>query len=1264
MSRSLLLAAVTFLFLFPFKSMADAPKPTLVLTPVNVQSISSFPMKTSSVITAQSSFPLAGAFGYLAIGTAATQTTFQGNYICTSTLYSCGTATLNSITLQGPGDFTIATNTCNGVHIPTIPPGGTSGPLCAFVVQFRPSVVGYEETVQTILATGTTQDIVRESINGHGYNSNYISRINSRASPQCPVHSSVNLDAMTLQEEIPLTGVPFTLNYSSDLVRWGNINNLISLGLGGWTPSLLHHYNITEGVLYFGNGQLRSLTAATLSDGSLYATDQDGTEVYYFTSAGVHTSTRDALTGIVKTTFGYDSSGRLASIADQFQNTTTFTYDISHPGTTYVTMTSPYGQQTMLQLDSGGHLISVQNPNHEVYTVTVYPNGQISTFTKPMGQQSSVTYDSSGNLVRDQGAGGDYLALSLLSHTDTNQELKTSTASGIATSYVTSVLGTTVSTHAVTSADGGTANYYNSDTGLNKGQDKYGNVFFESAAADPRFTKLATYSGSSSYHGPNSLFNITSQTTKSVVGMGSDPLTFTSLSSQTVLMNNSQKTYSSVYTAANKQLVSTLPSGNTTTEIFNANAQPASIQIGNLLPVSFGYDSKGRISSMNQGSRTSSLSYDGYSNVATSTNALSQMTSYQYDASNRMTLQTLPTGNAIAYTWDQNGNLTSITPPGKTAHSFTYNLFEHLGQYLPPAISSTISGATIYTYNVDGKLSQVNLPSGVQIGYNYGSTSGLLNQIATGATSYNYTYVPNTDLVYTASSPDNETLTYAYEGNIPKQIVTTGSVASTVNFGFNTDGTISQVQSTSANSSPTPIVFAYDNDGLLATVGDEWITRNSFGAVVTSSILNGLEVIGYNSYGEMTSDQYLTGTTASTGTITYTRDNLGRLTSTVSNIPQRAENLGYTYDTQGRLTTVTGTAYGTHTYTYDANSNRIKYVNSIGTTTATYDNQDRLTAYGTYVFGYDDNGNQTSKSLLHNGKITSTTNYTYDAFGDLTSATFSKGKVTKNVIKYLYDAQRRRVGKLVNNVLVKGYIYRNQTQLIAELDGSGNITRQYVYGTKSNIPDIMIANGKEYRIMSDQVGTPKLLIDSATGAVVKIYAFDEFGYVSLSSTADDMFGKDDVQIAFGFAGGIFDKDTGFVHFGARDYDPYTGRWLSKDPILFNGQDTNLYGYVLSDPINKIDPSGKSWVGIIAAAICGAYDVYGFIQSSRAINNLQNQINDINKQISSLDPSADCDKISSLQQKQNQLTADLTKAQLQGQLQGYGTTAICAGLSAL
>jgi len=65
----------------------------------------------------------------------------------------------------------------------------------------------------------------------------------------------------------------------------------------------------------------------------------------------------------------------------------------------------------------------------------------------------------------------------------------------------------------------------------------------------------------------------------------------------------------------------------------------------------------------------------------------------------------------------------------------------------------------------------------------------------------------------------------------------------------------------------------------------------------------------------------------------------------------------------------------------------------------------------------------------------------------------------------------------------------------------------------------------------------------------------------------------------GMRGGVYDRDTGLVRFGARDYDPETGRWTTQDPIRFEGG-LNLYGYVVQDPVNKIDPNGENWLSDI------------------------------------------------------------------------------------
>ena len=96
------------------------------------------------------------------------------------------------------------------------------------------------------------------------------------------------------------------------------------------------------------------------------------------------------------------------------------------------------------------------------------------------------------------------------------------------------------------------------------------------------------------------------------------------------------------------------------------------------------------------------------------------------------------------------------------------------------------------------------------------------------------------------------------------------------------------------------------------------------------------------------------------------------------------------------------------------------------------------------------------------------------------------------------------------------------------------------------------------------------MVDAATGSVAQRIDYDEFGVVLRDTNPGFQ--------PFGFAGGIYDTQTQLTRFGARDYDPTTGRWTTKDPILFKGGDTNLYSYVFANPVNFIDPSGLAPTG--------------------------------------------------------------------------------------
>ena len=58
-----------------------------------------------------------------------------------------------------------------------------------------------------------------------------------------------------------------------------------------------------------------------------------------------------------------------------------------------------------------------------------------------------------------------------------------------------------------------------------------------------------------------------------------------------------------------------------------------------------------------------------------------------------------------------------------------------------------------------------------------------------------------------------------------------------------------------------------------------------------------------------------------------------------------------------------------------------------------------------------------------------------------------------------------------------------------------------------------------------------------------------------------------------FTGRRYDPETGLYYYRARYYDPKLGRFISRDPIGFEGSKWNLYEYVDSNPTNMLDPTG-------------------------------------------------------------------------------------------
>jgi RHS repeat-associated protein len=264
-----------------------------------------------------------------------------------------------------------------------------------------------------------------------------------------------------------------------------------------------------------------------------------------------------------------------------------------------------------------------------------------------------------------------------------------------------------------------------------------------------------------------------------------------------------------------------------------------------------------------------------------------------------------------------------------------------------------------------------------------------------------------------------------------------------------------------------------------------------------------------------------------------------------------------------------------------------------------YDAQDRLLSYGSTAYYYLPTGELWVRDD-ERGRMT----FEYDDLGNLLGV----GLADTTSIEYVLDGNYRRVGKLDGSgALVQGFLYQDQLNPVAELDANGSVVSRFVYASKPNVPDYLVSkklggNWKVYRLLSDHLGSVRLVVELTTGDVARRYDYTPFGVMTeYDGTGTEITGGGVRFQPFGFAGGIFDADTGLVRFGARDYDPDIGRWTTKDPILFAGGDTNLYAYVGNDPVNYLDVDGTVGPIIWAAAVITALAytaavTFGFIAS--------------------------------------------------------------------
>ena len=962
------------------------------------------------------------------------------------------------------------------------------------------------------------------------------------------------IDAQGIMQTIAGTGIPGTLGDGGP-AAYAQLEMPVGVGVG------------PDGSVFItdaGSDDVRriGLQLPGFTANEIVVPSQDSSQVFIFDMEGRHLRTLRAVNGATLFEFRYDSNGLLGEVEDGDGNVISIERLASGAPTAII---SPYNQRTTLLLNSEGYLQKIANPAAEAYRFSYTTGGLLTEVRDPILHSSGYEYDDAGRLTRTLDASGvqqSYVREELAD----GHRVRQLTGEGREFSYQVRRLSNGESELTNVLPDGLRSIVQLDRDGVQTVTLPRGVTIRNEFGPDPRFGMQAPVPRRSTFSTPGGI-NVEKLATREVLLTDpEDPLSVDQLM-ETLSINGEE--YLSVYDRGSATVTLTSPAGRPYVATEDPQGRVVHLAIDGVDPVSLNYDLRGQLNTIvhgtGPGSRETSFSYqDGGANLATITDPEQRVLSYSdFDGAGRVHTITLPNGEAVTMTYDARGRIITLVPPGRSDHGFAYTPFGAMTRYDPPVLPDTAAPLSI-TYDRDRFLDLANYPDGSSINPVYAPVEGQLTGVlAPGADlslSWYPTLHPSQGAVETIDYANETQVTFSYDGSLLLSTVWSGAVSGSHEQSFDDN---LRVQQDSVNSAH-PVSYSYDSDGLLIQAGALELRRDELLGAPRNGSLTGT-VLGfvvteqsYNAFGELETfaARFDTGVLNELlYSFMFERDRSGRITRQTEVMPSGTTVIRYEYDLAGQLERVFADDLLLRSYQYDANGNRLIRA-SVQETDAEYDAQDRLLRAGDRHYQYDANGTLTIASEGND-----TTAYTQDIHGNLKAVLLPDG----SSIDYSIDGLNRRVGKAVNGATVRQWLYRDNFRLAAELDAAGQVDARFVYATQPNVPDYLERGGQKYRILTDHLGSPRLVVNAATGEIVQQMAFDEFGQLLQDSNPGFQ--------PFGFAGGQQDPDTGLVRFGARDYDPEVGRFISKDRALFAGGSTNLYRYANNDPVNFVDISG-------------------------------------------------------------------------------------------
>jgi RHS repeat-associated protein len=901
------------------------------------------------------------------------------------------------------------------------------------------------------------------------------------------------------------------------------------------------------------------------ADGHLISdTDPVGSAMSYVYDANHHVIKITDRRGHTLVENIYDDQGRVVSQKNGRGFTTTFAYDSPNVGDT--TITDPLGDITVHTHDKQRRLIRETDGLGHAVQYVYDANNNRTQITDKNGNVTSFIYDSQGNVTLKSIEPNQVTSIEYDSFNNPTRRVD---ALNQATIFEYDAKGNL--TKVTDPLDGSTAYTYDG--------------FGQQLTVTDALGRITT----NAYDTQGNLITVADalghETTWAYDGAGR----------RLSVTDTKGRITSFAYDANDRLLGITDPLGNQTTTVYDANGNRTRVTDARSGATSFAYDANDLLISVTDAlGGVIAYSYDNADHRIAVTDARGNTTTFAYDAAGRMSASTDALGKATQFAYDANGNLIQTINPLGHATTFAYDALDRRTGVTDALDHTTLSAydalgrliartdaknrVTSYVYDALGRLTQVTDTANGEITYTYDAVGNRLSFTDPNGHTSTYSY-DDLNRLAVSSDPLGQTYHFAYDeaGNLVERIDAKNQKVS-----YQYDGNNRLIRTDYPNN--RYVLFEYDANGNRTQIVDD-VGMSTY----TYDALNRLSR-STDGYGQ---------------NVGYEYDAAGNRTALVYPDGKR---VNYTYDANNRMTTVTDWLGGITIYGYDATGNLATTINPNSTqANYAYDNAERLiqltnakpdaSILASYTLTLDDLGNRTGidrSEPLALAPVAQSHSYAYDADNRLTSVNGmairhdANGNLTAGPNgDYLFDSENR----LVN---APGYLYVYdglgrrlqrtnylettryaldvgvpQTQVLTESDGAGSPKAYYVYGL-GLISRITPAGEARY-YHYDPLGSTVALTD-LNGQTTDRYAYDPFG-VPLASDGG-------TPNPFRYVGqyGLMHEGNGLYFVRARYYDPAPGRFISKDPLpgqTDDSQGLHRYVYGGNNPVRFVDVSGLS-----------------------------------------------------------------------------------------